>query len=373
MSANQKKRVLLVSPSSGRGGAESILLQIIDQLSNKYDLILLTHRGENELLTENLQVKKIYQTSLFNGALEIDTNWLNLLMFPIGQIKNFFLVWKIIRSEKIDLVISNSSTIIYPGAAARLCGKKSLTIFHEMINNKFLRLSFFNSLNKNCQKLIFNSRFLQSQFPKTKKAEVLSIGLSQETFSKLSNIKKKSGGELTIGQVGKIYKTKGTDLFAQVAKKVLSKSKVSFVAFGDVLDKHFFDQIISSIEENNLSEWIKFQPYKPITGILDNIDLLLATSRFETFGMVTLEAMAAGVPVISFKVGVAPEIIKNGENGFLVENYNVEKMTEIILQIQAGKFDIGKIGQTAKKTVVNNYLGSFAEKLEILLGGDWWA
>ena len=48
---------------------------------------------------------------------------------------------------------------------------------------------------------------------------------------------------ITIGQIGKIYKTKGTDLFVQSAKEVISQSHVNFKVYGDILDRQFYSKI----------------------------------------------------------------------------------------------------------------------------------
>lgn len=48
-------------------------------------------------------------------------------------------------------------------------------------------------------------------------------------------------------------------------------------------------------------------------------DMFVLPSAYESFGLVFLEALACGVPVIATRVGIAPEIIRDGVNGFLVE------------------------------------------------------
>jgi N-acetyl-alpha-D-glucosaminyl L-malate synthase BshA len=58
---------------------------------------------------------------------------------------------------------------------------------------------------------------------------------------------------------------------------------------------------------------------KDVAPILKKSDLLLVTSKYESFCLVALEAMASGVPVLATKVGGLPEVLVHGETGFLFQ------------------------------------------------------
>ena len=62
-------------------------------------------------------------------------------------------------------------------------------------------------------------------------------------------------------------------------------------------------------------------------------DLMLLLSDKESFGLVLLEAMACQVPGIGTNVGGIPEVITHGENGYLVEIGDVEKVAEYAISI----------------------------------------
>lgn len=68
-------------------------------------------------------------------------------------------------------------------------------------------------------------------------------------------------------------------------------------------------------------------------------DCLLFLSLWpETFGLVILEALACDIPVISYDVGIAPEVIKDGINGYIVKNFSVKKVLERIEDVKNNKF-----------------------------------
>ena len=72
-------------------------------------------------------------------------------------------------------------------------------------------------------------------------------------------------------------------------------------------------------------------------------DLFLLPSEAESFGLVALEAMAAGVPVVSSNVGGLSELNKEGVTGFLCEVGDVNEMAAKALKILKGDLNIFKM------------------------------
>lgn len=64
-----------------------------------------------------------------------------------------------------------------------------------------------------------------------------------------------------------------------------------------------------------------------------DIFCLPSTTMGESFGIVNLEAMASGVPIVSSNFGGIPDIVKHGENGLLVEPKDVEGLADALIYL----------------------------------------
>ena len=92
-----------------------------------------------------------------------------------------------------------------------------------------------------------------------------------------------------------------------------------------------------------------------VHNILPLADLFLLPSASEAFGLAALEALSCGVPVIGSIVGGLPELVVDGENGYLYPIGDVERMAEKSIEILADKSLNKKLSNTARQLVLQKY------------------
>ena len=135
-----------------------------------------------------------------------------------------------------------------------------------------------------------------------------------------------------VGMVGRMSPQKAPDVFVRMAKQV--KNKVPNAHFIIVGNGNQEAEIRKYAKDNGFSDSLH------ITGWVDNpmsyvelLDVACLLSRWEGFGLALPEYMMAGKPIVASRVDAIPNIIRNGENGLLVEVDNAIGASEAVLRI----------------------------------------
>jgi glycosyltransferase involved in cell wall biosynthesis len=123
---------------------------------------------------------------------------------------------------------------------------------------------------------------------------------------------------------------KGPDVFLKVVEMV-NKAQAVFV----LLSAPARGYVIRGLEQLRIPyRHIVLDDYLQIPTLFQALDVYLMTSREEGGPKGVLESMATGVPVVATRVGLVPEVITHGENGFVAESENVEALADGVLQLR---------------------------------------
>lgn len=103
----------------------------------------------------------------------------------------------------------------------------------------------------------------------------------------------------------------------------------------------------------NALEYTGFQ--SDIGRFMSALDIFVLPSDCEPFGLVLIEAMARGVPVVATQSGGVPEIVKHGETGYLVPPRNAQALADAIYDLICSPFKRRQMGETAKLVVQRHF------------------
>ena len=155
------------------------------------------------------------------------------------------------------------------------------------------------------------------------KIKKVTPGVDKEIFSPDPSVKK----ENIFLSIGRIQEQKGqlqTLEFLNNFRKI--KNDFKFIFIGGPSGKYgdeYLQKLKQTVKDFNLDIHVEFLDNLEQTKIIELLNkakLLIHTSRFETFGLVAIEANTMGVPVLTINNGSLMEIIENNKNGYLTEN-----------------------------------------------------
>ena len=149
---------------------------------------------------------------------------------------------------------------------------------------------------------------------------------------------------------GRLAKNKGVDLLLQAAKEYEKEDVLTLIAgYGEE-----YKNLNKLVEEQGLKNvvFLGNQYHENLRKIYNISDICVVPSRKEAFGLVALEAIACGTPVVATNQGGIPDFV-NKDVGILVENENIMELQEEILKILNNevKFNSNYLVEYAK----NNY------------------
>jgi glycosyltransferase involved in cell wall biosynthesis len=174
------------------------------------------------------------------------------------------------------------------------------------------------------------------------------------------------GDQKTVLFLGRITGQKGPEYFVEAACLVLQKMpEVRFVMAGK---GDLRNRMIDRAAELNISDQFEFPGFiadEDVFGRLQSCNVFMMPSVSEPFGIVALEAMQAGVPVIISKQSGASEILKNV---IKIDYWNVYEMAEVILQLLTDQRLADQLGLDGRHEAENlNWTDSAAQIRKLYL------
>lgn len=237
----------------------------------------------------------------------------------------------------------------------------------EFLLDKKTQRKFAKAIYDKAEKVIFGSKISVEEGIQgglnPAKAEIIPVTIETDLFRPLNQkqeLRQTLGirGSKILLFIGRLnFAEKGIGYLLEAVK--MAKEKVddlNLIIIGGGGEEERMLKMIKNLNLEKNVQPIGRKPFNDLVKYINASDVFMMTSVWlETFGQVTIEAMACGVPVISFNAGASPDININGQTGLGVPTKDSSAMAEAIVKIFKDDKLRQKMGQAARQRVVENY------------------
>ena len=359
-------KIAHIIPNLRKGGAERLVIDIVRELKkqNNVDVRLVLFRNEIEYEIEDIiNIVKIIPSSVRLSL----WRWNNI---QVSELQVFFDDFQpdiihshLFEAELVTRSCNYSKAMWYSHAHDNMVQLKKFTI--NTLSSKKLFVNFFEK------------RYLLKRYKANKGTHFIAISKDtehylQETISNTpiillnnainykrfcTDIKRdiKDDKILKLINVGSFVPNKNQQLLLRIAEKLNDKNVNFEIHFlGDGKSKE-------NIKEQSLTlglecELIFHGSVDNVEEFLWNSDLYIHVSKSEAFGLTLVEAMAAGIPVITLDGKGNRDLIEEGKNGYMIYEEDPKLFADRIIELWNDK---------AKYKEISTYAQQYAEKYDI--------
>jgi len=250
-----------------------------------------------------------------------------------------------------DTMFVRITHFFLPGLWARFRGKQSATIVTQRtvhpIINRLQKLNFILSKN-----LLVESPSVLAEWngeSYTEKAIVGATYVDAEQYYKTTSYSER---DLSVGYLGTLNQRKGVDKLLEAFRRLAEGKRDITVKIGGT--GPLSDDAEMLAERYEPIEFQGFVPDEDLREFYNGLQLFVLPSTSEGLPNVALEAMACGTLVLSTPVGGLPDIIEEGETGYLLESNNPSHIETKIQQILEYD-DLKKLSEQAEAVIEGEY------------------
>lgn len=335
-------------PPVGYGGTERVVYHLAEGLVKKGHQVTLFATGDSRT---SAKLAFCFPKALGN-------NW-QIKQNPYLILEHIYTFIKLAKRENFD-IIHNHATYV-PLFFLSLQNFNFVTTLHGPLDQEIKKLKDKDDL------LIDAKRHALSLFKKTPFVSISNNqrkGMPELNYIKtvyngieIENFPLGDGKGNYLAWLGRITPKKGVDTAIKVALKLQITLKIA--AFIDPVEKEYFEAVIKPlIKQSKLIEFIgELKEEKEKAKFLGKALATLYPIRWhEPFGIVMVESIACGTPVVAFNKGSVEEILEDGKTGFIVKNEEemIEKV-KIIKKLRREYCHQNAVSRFSVKKMVEEY------------------
>lgn len=332
-----KQNISIIINSLNSGGAEKLVSLMVHDLMNEYNLYLV-------LMNDTIK----YDLKDFNNIHFIDHGNLNesgilkLLKLPLlaWRYKNFC------KKNSIDTSISLLSRPNYISTISKLFGNKSKIVIseHSFPSKQYESNTMQSKINKFLIKKLYgfadkiiavskgSATDLKENFGIKNNVDIIPNTINiEDIYTKMQKEVNFDFSRFTYITIGRLDSGKNHKMMIEAFDKLDFDAQLLIIGEGEL--KEDLSSLINRLKLNNKVFLLGFQnnPYK----YLAKSDCFVFTSNYESFGIVLLEAMACGLPIISTDCESGPREIlgKNSKYGLLVQVNDIKNLSVAMMEM----------------------------------------
>jgi len=345
MGKQQRKKILHVLNTNSYSGAENIVITIMSNLSNKFDMVYASKEGpiqgylcDKDLSFASLNGLSVKEIRRLVREVKPDVIHAHDFTATVITALSFIAVPIIshIHSNPVWIKTVNLRTLAFAFAA---CRTKEIITVSESVINEFRFSGFF-------------------------KKKMVSIGNPidvNEIQTRETNENKAYNYDVVF--IGRLSEEKNPLQFIKIINKV--RQEINYISVAIVGDGNLKSECEKMIKNLNLESNIQMLGFlKNPYDILAKAKVLCMTSNWEGFGLVAVEAMSFGIPVIAKPVGGLCDIITKN-SGYLCSSEDEYKAVIIQLVTDQKKREEKSIGAKKRAYELNN-IETYMESLSLI-------
>jgi glycosyltransferase involved in cell wall biosynthesis len=343
---NRKTKVIFIIPNLGKGGAERVLVNLLENLDrNKIEPFCIFYDSKHVYpIPEDVKNFNLNLPGTQNFFKKIYRNLLRVLKIAI-----------IIRREKPDTIFSFMNKVNLAVIISKILSRDDAKLIISERNTPYFQLSDkMGSLVKFLMKIFyFKADMIIAVSKGVKKDLVFNFNITEDKIKVIYNpldiekIQKLAKDNVTehtwflenipmLINVASLTEKKGQQYLLSAFKILREKVRCRLVILGDGENENKLKKLAIDLGIEEDVAFLEFQmnPFK----FMARASVFILSSLWEGFPNVIIEAMACGVPVISTDCHSGPnEIIDEGINGILVPPKDEKKLADAILAILRDK------------------------------------
>lgn len=363
------QNILVVHNNNDLYGAEKVLLELLSRLDrSRFNPIVVLPTDTRHINRLSPELARLNIECCFIPLGVLRRKYFKPQRLPRFGIEVLAGVWqlvKLIRQRKIALVHTNTNTVLSSALAARLTGVPHVWSIHElMVEPASVRNVLHYLIPRLSTRVVTVSKAVRDHMlkdaPKFQdRFAFVQGGIDVEPFLNATGRQRVRAEwgvrdeEVLIGMAGRVTRWKGQSVFIQAARIIAQRHpQVKFVAVGGVFDteKFYMERFQQEVREAGLADQFIINDFRSdMPDVFAAYDIFVLPSTLpEPFGLVVIEAMAAGKPVVATAPGGPSETVAEGETGYLVPPSDPQAIAEALEKFLANPQDRASAGAAGR-------------------------